>query len=65
MGKVRQILFEKECKFHAVMKRKDIICTGILSDHEKAETASNLSEYTTKNSYHYPNATPCFVYKLA
>ena len=51
MGKVRQVSFEKECEINAVMKRKDIICTGILSDHGEAETASNLSKYTINELY--------------
>ena len=46
LGKVRQVLFKKAWKIHAVMKRKDSNCVGILSEQGEAATASNLSEYT-------------------
>ena len=51
MGKVRQVLLEEECEINAVMEGKNISCTGILSDHRDAETASHLIEYTINELY--------------
>ena len=59
VGKVRQVLFLKAWKTNAVMKRENSNCVGILSDREEAAAASNLSQYTTRNSFprYAPGAT--------
>ena len=53
LGKVKQVLFFKAWEINTVMKRKNSNCVEILSDQGEATTASNLSEYTVRSTFHF------------